>query len=475
MKANDPNNGGDARLTARVLEELGGEESRRLEEELQANPEGERLRREMAETEELADVLRRGFTEESRLLTLNRPILPPALPWWHRPGVWAAAAAVVLTVAGGVLWDQGSRRSAARPSLAAPDDRASAREEFVFRVTVDPSLFAEADASSSQRGVRPGEDRGPRSWMSPPGVEARGVSPDSAVELELGRRDSGSWAARGAIGFVSTADQRFSSFPLFVAEDSWRVVSRSLERGHWPAPRAIRVEELVNRFALAASGPERAGDVLSVGLECSVCPWQPGHRLVVVSLRALGTSPGAIVARDVEVLVDFNPHRVDRFRLLGYPEAEVEPGRSAARDLLAAGTVTAVYQVVFRDGEAEGGRGEREAAGPRGQSSGSRSSVEWKGRPEYLSVRVGYTDANRAGGRRILSRNLLDPGTGIFQASDEFRAVAAAAALALRLRGENDGSQVSFRDMNRWVTGMEHPRHVTELRELLSAAESLAP
>ena len=84
------------------------------------------------------------------------------------------------------------------------------------------------------------------------------------------------------------------------------------------------------------------------------CPWQPGNRLVHIGIRAsadprLGPGLNSLAARDVRLIVDFNPSRVAAYRVIGYRRQDAPDDLAptlAGADLLAGQSVTAIYEIV---------------------------------------------------------------------------------------------------------------------------------
>ena len=84
--------------------------------------------------------------------------------------------------------------------------------------------------------------------------------------------------------FATPAAQPLSTFGIDVDTASYANVRRFVESNQLPPPDAVRIEELINSFQY--EGPKVEGDApLAVAAEVSVCPWQPQHRLLRVSLK----------------------------------------------------------------------------------------------------------------------------------------------------------------------------------------------
>lgn len=84
--------------------------------------------------------------------------------------------------------------------------------------------------------------------------------------------------------FVTPEAQPLSTFGIDVDTASYSNVRRFVEAGQLPPPDAVRVEELINSFQY--DGPLVAGEhPIAVSGEVSICPWQPQHQLLRVSLK----------------------------------------------------------------------------------------------------------------------------------------------------------------------------------------------
>lgn len=157
--------------------------------------------------------------------------------------------------------------------------------------------------------------------------------------------------------FVSTAVAASSAFPLRVGRGAWAEVRADLRRGQRPGRATVRVAELVNAFDYAWPAPAAPGD-FAVVLEGAVAPWAPAHRLVRVGVRAVGPD-GAVLARGARVRVDFNPDRVREWRLIGFERAGAAgvAGTEAGETLRGGAAVTALYELVPAAGAGADGAG----------------------------------------------------------------------------------------------------------------------
>ena len=102
-----------------------------------------------------------------------------------------------------------------------------------------------------------------------------------------------------------------------IGASSYELVHRFLTRYRRLPPREmVRLDEVVNHFDYACSGP--TGDVpVTVSCELAACPWNRERMLLCVGLQAKKAA-----VQDVEVRFTFNEARVRSHRLLGYGDGK---------------------------------------------------------------------------------------------------------------------------------------------------------
>jgi hypothetical protein len=83
--------------------------------------------------------------------------------------------------------------------------------------------------------------------------------------------------------FLDTANDALSTFSLDVDTASYTLVRQALNAGHKPAPKTIRIEEMVNYFKYNYTLPQ--DDPFTVYTEVSDCPWNPNHKLAMIGVR----------------------------------------------------------------------------------------------------------------------------------------------------------------------------------------------
>ena len=103
--------------------------------------------------------------------------------------------------------------------------------------------------------------------------------------------------------FKLTSSDPLSTFAADVDTASFTNVRRFLSKGELPPPDAVRVEELVNYFRFPYQ-PPAANRPVSITTDVGDCPWAPGHKLVLVGLRAKPISDQGVAGRNIVLLVD---------------------------------------------------------------------------------------------------------------------------------------------------------------------------
>ena len=244
---------------------------------------------------------------------------------------------------------------------------------------------------------------------------------------------------------VSVAREPLSTLSIDVDTASYANVRRLLNGGVRPSREAVRIEELINGFPTSDPGPAPdATHPFLVQAEMAECPWQPGHRLVRIHLKARGMPEGVrpdalgVVARDVKVQVEFNPAAVREYRWIGHARRlHVRDDFKVAGDLGAGHSLVALYELVPA-GQAPGGeprvvvnRLKPQPAEIRLAAPPPRAlAVEAL---EALTVRVRYK-APEGNVSRLIEVPLKDETRAVDKAGGEFKFTAAVAGFGLLLR-----------------------------------------
>jgi anti-sigma factor RsiW len=280
-------------------------------------------------------------------------------------------------------------------------------------------------------------------------------------------------------GFSSVAQNPLSTFGLDVGTVSYTNVRRFLQAGQRPPADAVHIEELVNHFPYAYAAP-RDNVPLAATLEVAAAPWASAHRLVRIGLKACEVTAGGTpvtVAKDVKAQVEFNPAKVQSYRLIGYDDRTLKKkdfnkDAITAGDLGAGHTVTALYEIVPVGVEPpaipgvdalkyQTTRGQKPDAG--GQSA------------ELLTVTVRYTRPEGGASQR-LEFPLADRGAAFAEASMDFKFAAAVAGFGMILRDSPDKGRATLAEVEQWAgqgLGTDAGGYRAEFIGLVHQAEKL--
>ena len=147
--------------------------------------------------------------------------------------------------------------------------------------------------------------------------------------------------------------QPLSSFSMDVENASYANIRHLIRQGH-PIPEdVVFVEECINAFAYDYAGPGE-DKPFAVHSNIMTCPWNDRHMLVKVAIKARDLDQGAdpaVVAKNAGVQIEFNPQRVESYRLIGYANClrdgeDLEAIRANSLDIRAGHVVTALYEVM---------------------------------------------------------------------------------------------------------------------------------
>ena len=329
------------------------------------------------------------------------------------------------------------------PGAPAPTPAAPApapKPSDAVAVAKQPVTSGEAEVIRPLGGpsqpVRPGSPGAP---TGSPGSPGAAVVPHETISVSPPNRD--------ALGnpittqpeppkvyenpFRLASERPRSTFPVRVETSSYKIVRNHLLERRRPPAHQVRIEELVNRFRYGYAPPADPERALTASVEIAACPWDVKHRLARVSIKAR-EGGATVVARGVEVSVEFNPAATAQWRLIGYENAPAaQPGQSAgfAADLAAAGTATAFYEIV--------------PAAP--TSSGAPVPGS-----ELFTLGVRYFDP-AGGAPQRLTVPAVDAGRGFDRASDDFRFASAVAAFGMILRDTHFKGTATLGDVIRWA------------------------
>ncbi|HEY4102258.1 MAG TPA: von Willebrand factor type A domain-containing protein [Polyangiaceae bacterium] len=181
------------------------------------------------------------------------------------------------------------------------------------------------------------------------------------------------------------------------------------------------------------------------------------------------------VAKDVKLQVEFNPARVDSYRLIGYEDRvlakeDFNDDRKDAGDMGAGHSVTALYEVIPK-----GEPGTPQKTDPLKYQT-SATSAPAAASSELCTVNIRYKAPNSERSQKF-SRVVTDANTPAAQASPDFRFGVAVAEVALVLRGAPGLSHASLdsaRALAEGALGNDTNGERHEFISLLAKAKSLS-
>jgi Ca-activated chloride channel family protein len=241
----------------------------------------------------------------------------------------------------------------------------------------------------------------------------------------------------------------------------------------------VHIEELVNYFPYAYATPQNNAP-LAATLEVAAAPWAPAHRLVRIGLKARAVPAGDVlvtVAKDVTVQVEFNPARVQAYRLIGYDHRALKKedfnhNAITAGDVGAGHTVTALYEIVPAGVKPPATPGvealtyskvESQESRVQGASAfapfdrlkatavkEARDQESETSKAELLTVKVRYTPIEGGAGQQ-LEFPLTDHGAAFAEASTDFKFAAAVAGFGLILRESSLKGSATLAGVEQWA------------------------
>lgn len=305
------------------------------------------------------------------------------------------------------------------------------------------------------------------------GRQRQSTESDSAVATDTPSFRKGEVPAIIEHPFVEVGPFPMSPLPLEVDRTQYQMLAAEVAAGRWPRPQTVDVHGLINAFPYRDPAPPAQG-ALAVTLEAAECPWRPGHRLVRVAVACadprLGRPPRAVaqktrdaapmrpsagpvaagaaggksspkapapvVARDVRIVVEFNPLQAAAYRLIGVdipaagPPAEAD-GPISAAVLREGHRVVGLYQVIPPGAANLGQFPQQLRYQYPGRSAGNLTKDAYSG--QLLTVHVQYREAATSKLQQA-EFSLRDASKPFAEASADLRFAAAVAAFGMLLR-----------------------------------------
>ena len=194
-----------------------------------------------------------------------------------------------------------------------------------------------------------------------------------------------------------------------------------------------------------------------------------------VLVRELGATL-ATVAKDVKLQIEFNPAKVDSYRLIGYEnrllaDRDFNDDRKDAGDMGAGHTVTALYELV-----PTGSVGRHGEVDPLKYQPSKRTGVEPQPNEELLTIKCRYKEPDLNVSRR-LEQAVIDDHLPLDQTSDDFRFAAAVAEFGMLLRESEyrvDASWSEVMSLAEETTGRDKAGYRKEFLRLVESAQLLS-
>lgn len=153
--------------------------------------------------------------------------------------------------------------------------------------------------------------------------------------------------------FESPLAAPLSTFSMTVENNSYADIRNAINKGEKVPQDAVKIEEMINYFQYDYPQPQDQHPV-SVSTEYGSCPWNSKNKLVKIGFQGKYNASGGAIAKDVNVLVEFNPTIIKAYRLIGYERRNLRPEdfKNMGKSELQGGhTITALYEVIPMDVE----------------------------------------------------------------------------------------------------------------------------
>ena len=341
----------DPRLTAYLLGELPADEASAVEHAVAADPALGLALRELENVQRLLtntlapgsasllplqreNILRaaRHADESGKITTLTsrrRPLKSLLIPL-------AAAAMIALAIVVLVRLPVGKNHSASTPRPADPDSSGTLPMEVALLPAPGPADAGNSGASEARPTAS--SDLAKSAAARTAALQENGdlflrkVAERLAAAPTPATTDFPKLRQRGS---VAAAQNPSLALPVHAGRASLGWISRFIrEDKKRPPADAIRLEEILNDFALRPAGAAAISQGVTLSTESVSCPWKPSATLLLVSFRGAGDT-----SREVTASFLANTANVRQYRLLGFaPVAGLAPGPLPSR--LPAKTIT---------------------------------------------------------------------------------------------------------------------------------------
>lgn len=195
--------------------------------------------------------------------------------------------------------------------------------------------------------------------------------------------------------------------------------------------------------------------------------------------KALGEQVGGTlltIAKDVKIQVEFNPHAVAGYRLIGYEnrllaDRDFNDDRKDAGEIGAGHTVTTLYEIV-----PAGQKVENPGVDTLKYQQPAQAAQAAQGAGELLTIKLRYKEPD-ADVSKLLSVGVADNSTSYRNASENFKFAASVAEFGMLLRGSRYKGQASYEgasELARSSAGADLRGYRTEFVKLVETAKGLS-
>jgi len=164
------------------------------------------------------------------------------------------------------------------------------------------------------------------------------------------------------------------------------------------------------------------------------------------------------IAKDVKLQLEFNPNRVQSYRLIGYEnrmlaKEDFNDDTKDAGDIGAGHTVTALYEIVPVGAEPKASDGERPAVDDlKYQTPGRPTDASQSNEMLTLKLRYKRPDAKKVQGTsKLVEFPVTDHGKPFADASQDFRFAASVAAFGMMLRDSEHKGTCEYEAVIGWA------------------------
>lgn len=239
--------------------------------------------------------------------------------------------------------------------------------------------------------------------------------------------------------------QPLSGFAIDVASEPYADLAQSIRDGREVSRDSVFIEECINAFAYDHAAPAN-GEAFALDSELVSCPWNDRHLLVKVAIAGREAEAGSepeTIATDARIEIEFNPRRVESYRLLGYSDVVVGDhaldDRKVDADIKAGHSVVAFYEIIpagtvmatprpGKDLKYQPSLHSRYATGPK---------------DEWLTLKLSYLEPDSP--KRCLQEAVLKGHETLWHLADaDTRFASTVALFGMKLRGQEDVSTITW-------------------------------